>query len=91
MDKRYSVEELIALAEKHGLSKIQVGPISLDFLPKPPAAEQILSTDERSAITPPTPEQFVLWSAPEFNFPMPEANDTPPPKAQALADAAVSA
>jgi hypothetical protein len=90
MDKRYSVEELIALAEKHGLSKIQVGPIALDFLPKPPAAEQLLSTDARSAIKPPTPEEFLLWSAPEFNFPMPEANDSPPPAVQAAADAGVA-
>jgi hypothetical protein len=90
-DKHYSVEELIALADTHGLSRIKVGPIELDFLPKPPPPEAILSADDRSAIKPPTPEEFLLWSAPDYTFPVPADTDAAPPAAQAAADAAVSA
>jgi hypothetical protein len=89
-DKHYSVEDLIALADKHGLSRIKCGPIELDFIPKPPE-EKVLSTDERSAIAPPTPQDFIFWSVPDYCFDQPAVTDAAPPAAQILADAAVNA
>jgi hypothetical protein len=72
-DKRYSVDELIALCKTNRITKLKVGPIEMEFDPEALRPESKEDPNAEKILMAPTGDEMLYWSVPDTMFDQPAA------------------